>query len=140
MTVLFLFSGQLIALNAFARARAEGVELLESGSKLCKYYDLLLPAAPYITIVGTFLFVLIFVLSVINKIKDFGNTVKMVQGMGVPCPTVMTILCIIDIVLGSVLYLTCAAAYSSLVDSRRHSCVDGVGCGVLIDLLEAWQV
>lgn len=34
----------------------------------------------------------------------------MVQGMGVPCPTVMTILCIIDIVAGSVLYLTCAAA------------------------------
>lgn len=43
MTVLFLFSGQLIA---FARATetAEGSELLESGSKLCKYYDLLLPA------------------------------------------------------------------------------------------------
>ncbi|CAK9017061.1 unnamed protein product [Durusdinium trenchii] len=70
------------------------------------YYVALLPAAPYLTYLGTFLFVFIFLMSAVNKVKNFSGTVKMVEGMGVPCPTVSTIACILDIFLGSILYLT----------------------------------
>eukprot|EP00913_Durusdinium_trenchii_P015707 g14760.t1 len=42
----------------------------------------------------------------VHLLDNFSGTVKMVEGMGVPCPTVSTIACILDIFLGSILYLT----------------------------------
>jgi len=113
-TCMLMGVAQLVALahtsaggdpDALVLAAESKKGLLDSHA-FCSYYDLLLPAAPWIRDIGILLFVLIFILSTINKIKDFKGTVKIVEGFGLPCPTFMTIGAILDLIAGCVCYLT----------------------------------
>ena len=111
---LLIGAGQLVAFTHHQMGGTDAVVLaaespkedLTERQKICSYYDLLIPAAPWIRDVGILLFVLVFILSTMNKIKDFKGTVKIVESFGLPCPTFMTIGAILDLIAGCVCYLT----------------------------------
>ncbi|CAJ1440446.1 unnamed protein product [Effrenium voratum] len=111
---LFVCSGKLVSLAAPELGLGPGVGPLllatdtskELVERHCGYHRVLAPYAPVFTYVGIFLFVLVFILSAVKKLKDLGKVVGMMEGFGLPFPKFMTFGCMFCIIAGSVCYLT----------------------------------
>eukprot|EP00746_Dinoflagellata_sp_MGD_P045841 gnl/MRDRNA2_/MRDRNA2_212630_c0_seq1.p1 gnl/MRDRNA2_/MRDRNA2_212630_c0~~gnl/MRDRNA2_/MRDRNA2_212630_c0_seq1.p1 ORF type:complete len:206 (+),score=36.02 gnl/MRDRNA2_/MRDRNA2_212630_c0_seq1:39-620(+) len=70
-----------------------------------KAYTWAKPGAPFCRLAGLVLFVLIFILSGVNKAKNFSGTRSMMAGFGLPCPTFFAIMGLVFLLGGSALIL-----------------------------------
>lgn len=113
-TCILMGVAQLVALAQSSTGGDPGALMLAAESKkslldsegVCSYYHLFLPAARWIFDIGVLLFLLVFILRSVNKIKDFKGTVETVRGFGLPCPMFVTIGAMLDAIVGCVCYLT----------------------------------